>query len=61
MYKYTLTVLEKVSFDTTLFVNELKKATERLLPHELQELRLWLNGYVYKHPHLSPARLVLTN
>ncbi|MGY6647619.1 hypothetical protein [Wenyingzhuangia sp. IMCC45574] len=60
MYSYTLTVLEKVSFDTTLFINELKKASERLLPYELRELKLWLNGFVYKNPHLEPARIVLT-
>ncbi len=61
MYSYTLTVLEKVSFDTSLFINELKKATERLLPHELRELKLWLNGFVYRNPHLEPARTLLLN
>ncbi|MDO6738601.1 hypothetical protein [Wenyingzhuangia sp. 2_MG-2023] len=59
MYSYTLTVLEKVSFDTDLFISELKKASERLLPYELSELKLWLNSFVFKNPHLYPARTVL--
>lgn len=60
MYSYTLIVLEKVSFDTRLFIVELKKAHQRLLPHEVSELKLWLNGFVFKNPHLEPARTVLS-
>lgn len=60
MYSYTLTVLEKVSFDTSLFIDELNKAKKHLLPHELRELKLWLNGFVFKHPHLEPARTLIT-
>lgn len=59
MYSYTLTVLEKVSFDTRLFIAELKIAHKRLLPHELSELKLWVNGFVYQNPHLESARAVL--
>lgn len=61
MYSYTLTVLEKVSFDVDLFINELAKATKRLLPHELGELELWLNRFVFINPHLEPAKLVIEN
>jgi hypothetical protein len=39
MFEYTKEVLKKVSFDTNLFCKELKKATERLLPYELIELK----------------------
>ena len=61
IYKYTLTILEKVSFDADLFITELKKATQCLLPYELGELQLWVNRYVYINPHLETARLVLKN
>ncbi|NIJ45558.1 hypothetical protein FHR24_002026 [Wenyingzhuangia heitensis] len=61
MYSYTLTILEKVSFDLDLFVNELNKATKRLLPHEVGELQLWLNRFVFMHPHLEPARKLITS
>ena len=37
MYEYTKTVLNKVSFDATLFCKEVEKAVRRLLPHELEE------------------------
>ena len=40
MLEYTKEILKKVSFDTQLFCRELKKATERLLPYELDELRV---------------------
>ena len=59
IYSYTLTILEKVSFDTGLFITELKKATRSLLPYELGELQLWVNRYVFVNPHLETARLVL--
>ncbi|NJB82649.1 hypothetical protein [Wenyingzhuangia aestuarii] len=59
MYSYTLTILEKVSFDLDLFVNELNKATKRLLPHEVSELQLWLNKFVFMNPHLEPARTLI--
>ena len=42
MLEYTKTVLQKVSFDATLFCKELKKAIVNLLPKEIEELKLWL-------------------
>lgn len=59
MYTYTLNILEKVSFDLDLFINEFKKATKRLLPHERDELDLWLTNFIFVNPHLEPAVLVL--
>ena len=38
MLEYTKTILDKVSFDVTLFCKEVQKAVKRLLPHELEEL-----------------------
>ena len=52
MFEYTKTVLKKVSFDVELFCKELKKAIKRLLPHEIQELRIWLHDYTSNRPEL---------
>ena len=40
MFEYTKTVLKKVSFDATLFCRELEKALQRLLPYEIEELKI---------------------
>tara|TARA_B100000242_G_C43049508_1_gene490219 strand:- start:3068 stop:3250 length:183 start_codon:yes stop_codon:yes gene_type:complete len=52
VFNFTKKVLIKVSFSTSLFEKELKKASDVLLPHEYQELRLWVENYVTKYPHL---------
>ena len=52
VYEYTKSVLIKVSFSVSLFKKELKKASKVLLPHEYNELRLWVENYITKHPHL---------
>lgn len=59
IYSYTLNILEKMSFDLNLFMKEFEKATQRLLPHELNELELWLNKHVFINPHLEPAKLLI--
>lgn len=53
IYEYTKTILQKVSFDTSLFCKEVKKAANLLLPHELEELRLWLLQYTREKPELT--------
>jgi len=53
MFEYTKTVLQKVSFDTALFCKELEKAVNRLLPYEIEELRIWLNAFILKKPELT--------
>lgn len=53
MFEYTLIVLEKVSFDLSLFCKELHKALERLLPFEIEELMIWLTDLFRKKPELS--------
>ena len=52
MYEYTKTVLKKVSFSSDLFYKELEKALKRLLPHEVQELTIWLKEYTHNKPEL---------
>jgi len=53
MFEYTKTVLQKVSFDTTLFCRELEKAVNRLLPYEIEELRIWLLAFISNKPELT--------
>ena len=59
MYEYTKTVLKKVSFSTELFTHELQKAITRLLPYEIDELRLWLINFTKKKPELVPCLMAL--
>lgn len=57
---YTKTILQKVSFDARLFVWELKKAIRRLLPSEIEELRIWLDHFLKDKPELQSS-LVYVN
>jgi DNA replication protein DnaD len=59
MFEYTKTVLKKVSFSTELFTHELQKAFTRLLPYEIDELRLWLISFTKKKPELVPCLLII--
>lgn len=59
IYDYTKTILKKVSFDSELFVKELKKAVKRLLPFEIEELRIWLLQYTVNKPELYASLSVL--
>lgn len=59
MFEYTKTVLKKVSFNAELFCKELEKAVKRLLPHEIEELRIWLNGFIANRPELSVCMTVV--
>lgn len=59
MFEYTKTILRKVSFDSTLFCKELKKAIERLLPFEIEELRIWINNLILEHPDLNQCLIYL--
>lgn len=53
MFEYTKTILEKVSFDSTLFCRELQKAVGRLLPFEVKELEIWIKQLVLQNPELG--------
>ncbi|MAN28031.1 MULTISPECIES: hypothetical protein [Mesonia] len=52
MFEYTKEILTKVSFDAALFCKEVKKAIDRLLPYELEELRNFIVFLSKQNPHL---------
>ena len=55
MMNYTYFLLERVSFDAQLFYKEVQKAMNRLLPHEIYELNIWLTQFVQDKPELQPS------
>lgn len=59
MFDYTKAVLAKVSFDVNLFCKELKKALTRLLPHEIEELKIWVNNLIQQNPQLDQCLIYL--
>ena len=59
MFDYTKAVLKKVSFDVNLFCIELKKALKRLLPHEIEELKIWINSLILQNPQLNQCLIYL--
>jgi len=59
MYDYTKAVLKKVSFDANLFCKELKKAMERLLPYEIEELKVWVDALIKQKPELNQCLIYL--
>jgi hypothetical protein len=61
MFDYTKSVLERVSFDVTLFCKELEKAIKSLLPHEMELLREWLSDYIIEKPQLKHSMLIINN
>ena len=60
MFEYTKTILDKVSFDAVLFCKEVKKALERLLPHEIEELKIWIVSLTQQNPELNRCLIYLT-
>lgn len=61
IYDYTKTVLERVSFDIELFCRELSKAVQRLLPFEINELRIWLFEFTKDKPQLVLCIQIIDN
>ncbi|TPV33954.1 hypothetical protein FJ651_07285 [Paucihalobacter ruber] len=59
MFEYTKTVLEKVSFDASLFCKEVQKAMRRLLPYEIEELRLFIQSLILRNPELNQCLIYL--
>lgn len=59
MFEYTITVLKKVSFDATLFCKEVKKAIQRLLPYEIEELKIFINSLILQNPDLNQCLIYL--
>ncbi|MBT8257721.1 MAG: hypothetical protein KJO49_04565 [Bacteroidia bacterium] len=59
MFEYTKTVLQKVSFDVNLFCKEVKKAMKRLLPYEIEELRIFIQSLIQQNPDLQQSLVYL--
>ncbi|MFD1063511.1 hypothetical protein ACFQ1Q_09665 [Winogradskyella litorisediminis] len=59
MFEYTKIVLNKVSFDKTLFCREVQKAVKRLLPYELEELRIFIQSLIHQNPELNQCMVYL--
>ena len=59
IFEYTKTVLKKVSFDSKLFCKELEKALKRLLPYEINELKIWLREYTHEKPELDVCLVLI--
>ena len=59
MLEYTKTILQKVSFDAKLFAKEVKKAVSRLLPEEIEELKVWLTQFIFDKPELHQSLIYL--
>ncbi len=59
MFEYTKTVLNKVSFDVSLFCKEVQKALERLLPYEIEELKVFINSLIKQNPELNQCLIYL--
>jgi hypothetical protein len=59
MLDYTKTVLKKVSFDVSLFCKEVQKAVQRLLPHEIEELKLFVLSLIQQNPELNQSLVYL--
>lgn len=59
MLEYTKTVLKKVSFDATLFCKEVQKAVSRLLPYEIEELKIFIQSLVLQNPELNQCLIYL--
>ena len=53
IYDYTKSMLEKVSFDVRLFTRELRKALNKLLPYEIENLKKWLIYFTNDKPDLK--------
>lgn len=59
MFEYTKIVLQKVSFDANLFCKEVKKAMQRLLPYEIEELKVFVDSLIIQNPDLKQCLIYL--
>ncbi|WP_242529677.1 hypothetical protein [Psychroflexus sp. ALD_RP9] len=53
MLEYSKQILAKVSFDAKLFCKELAKLTRLLQPHEIEEIRIFIQPLLRKNPELN--------
>ena len=61
MFDYTKSVLERVSFDASLFCKELEKAIKMLLLYEMEQLREWLENFTMEKPELKQCLLIVNS
>ena len=61
MFDYTKSVLERVSFNVSLFRKELEKAIKTLLPFELDQLREWLLNFTNEKPELKQCLIIVNS
>ncbi|TGD57894.1 hypothetical protein [Flavobacterium humi] len=61
IYDYTKKILEKVSFDSKLFMKELKKAVKNLLPYEMEHLKKWLLFFTDEKPELKQCLYIVND
>ena len=59
MFEYTKIVLDKVSFDANLFCKEVQKALQRLLPYEIEELKVFIKSIISQNPDLNACLIYL--
>lgn len=59
MYEYTKTILNKVSFDVSLFYKEVEKALQILLPYEIEDLKAFIENLVIRKPELKQCLILL--
>ena len=59
MFEYTKTILKKVSFDANLFCKEVQKAVQRLLPYEIEELKIYIDSLILQNPDLNQCLIYL--
>lgn len=59
MFDYTKSILERVSFDPSLFCKELEKAIKTLLPYEMEQLQEWLLSFTIEKPELKQCLILV--
>ena len=59
MFEYTKTVLNKVSFDSTLFCKEVHNALKRHTAYEIEELKLFIQNLITYNPDLKQCMVYL--
>ena len=60
MFAYTKEILERVSFDPSLFCKELEKAFKVLLPYEVEQLKEWLFNFTNEKPELRQCLVLVS-
>lgn len=61
MLDYTISILEKVSFDSSLFSKELQKAIHSLSKEEIKKLEKWFFDYAMSHNELNEFKTLFLN